>query len=183
MPRYIGREGGFAYRWPGRYAVGLARLSNFLLDARGGVSLHEGQAEYPPSTGEDNGSADDVLRRPVAAFDQHVGQKGFDEVQRSVVIEEDDGIHYFEGGQGVGARLLVIDGAVWPLEAVHRGAAVQAYHQAVAQVARLREVVDMAVVQQVEATVGKHDALSLTAPLGDAPYGLVYRANLLADAL
>ena len=88
-------------------------------------------------------------------------------VMRRVLLEQHHEIDRGERAQHGGARLLVLDRPRRPLEAHHRGVAVEPDHQPVALRARLRQQRDMAGMQQVEAAIGEADAQPVAPPARD----------------
>ena len=69
-------------------------------------------------------------------------------------------------------------GRLGPLSAAHGSIAVDGHNEAVAEAARLLEHRDVADVQQVEAAVGKNDALAIRFPQRDAAHQFLARNHL-----
>src|SRR5213593_815045 len=106
----------------------------------------------------DHFAPDDFVAPVVRALEQnlwpHVSQK----LERGVLIENDDQIDSLQGRQHLGPRMDILHGATAPLQAPHRGIAVEADNEAVASRMRLRQQLDVPGVQYVETAVGEADA-------------------------
>ena len=94
---------------------------------------------------------------PVAAFHQHVRAAGEDQRERRVFIEPGDQVHRLQGREHRHAVLEAVDRPVLAFaQAPGRGVAVGCDHEARAQGARLREVGDVAAMQDIENAVGEY---------------------------
>lgn len=105
-----------------------------------------------------------LLAGVVAALYQHARLDPGDQVDRRVLLEDDDEIDGFQRRQHLGARTLVLDRAIGALQPPHRGVAVEAHDQPIAGCARRRQHLDVAGMQDIETAIGEADALSLPAP-------------------
>lgn len=138
-----------------RLILGSADLVDGL---RGGGGKQEGNGMHLTATGQGFGAADNLVHRPVAAFDQHVRLDQLDQLGRGVAVKPGHQADAFQCGQHGGAVLLVIDGPVLALAlTLDRGIGIQPQHQAGAQGAGLRQVGDMTAMQDVETAIGEHD--------------------------
>lgn len=72
--------------------------------------------------------------------------------------------------------LFVLNRTGLPLQAPDGGICIDADHQSVAKVMGIGEVVDMAIVKDVKATVGENDPLALRFPVG---YGVSQLCTVL----
>ena len=141
------------------------------LDEPGGrAALPVGNGDDPAAVPFDDRLADDRVRLPVAALDEDVRPQAANERQRRIVVEHGDvvdGLHRCEQGH---ATVLVHDRPGRAFQAPDRCVAVDCDDQDVAARLGLRQRVDVADVQQVEAAVGEDDGLSL-APEAGQPLG------------
>ena len=91
------------------------------------MSRRDRDDDNTPAARAHDGGADDGVGRIVAALDDDVGLKRFDERERGVFVENDDGVHELERGEYIGALVLRAHGALGALvEATHRGVAIEA---------------------------------------------------------
>jgi hypothetical protein len=100
--------------------------------------------------------ANDLLEGIVPALHQNVREQGADERLWSVVVEEGDGIHGLQTRQHESSIGLGHHWAPGAFEPLYRSVGVHSHDQGVTKAASLVEIVHMAAVQEVEASVGEH---------------------------
>lgn len=85
-------------RWcGGGFMAGDAAECELTFQGGGGAALDERYQNELSSPGFDFLTSDDVFGLVVTAFDQDIGPELQDEFARGVLIEEDDGVHGFQG--------------------------------------------------------------------------------------
>ena len=117
-----------------------------------------GQKRYEhhlPPPGLHHLAAHDRVQGVVPALHQHVGLQGGDEFLGGVLVEADDGVDAAQAQEDQGAGQIVLEGAGGALEAGDAGVGVQAEDEEVAQGPGVLEVLDVAGVDEIEATIGK----------------------------
>ncbi len=159
---------------PRGFSVACALLD----EARGGEAFHKGNNADFPAPGADFCRADDRVGIVVAAFDDDIGADGDDEFKRRGLVEDDDSIDGGKSGQDAGALGLADDRTIRAFEAADGCVAVDGDDEPVAEATSLLEQCDVADVQQIEAAVGKDDALAVGFPEGDALRELIARRRL-----
>ena len=141
------------------------------LDEPGGREpLPVGDGDDPTAVPFDDRLTDYRVRLPVAALDEDVRPQPADERQRRVVVEHGDVVDGLQRREQGHAVVLVHDRPGRAFQAPDRGVAIDRDDQHVAARLGLRQRVDVADVQQVEAAVGEDDGLSL-APESVQPRG------------
>ena len=115
------------------------------------------------------GGADDCVFRVVSAFDDNVGAKMGDKIERRIVWENHDEVDTFERAQHVRALGVGTYGARGTLEPPHGIIAVDPDDQCVGALARRGENVDVPRMEQVEHAVCE---CYLTFPCSSPPFGL-----------
>ena len=106
-------------------------------------------------------------RLVVAAFGQHLGAHAAEQLQRRVLIEHDHEIDRLERGEHLGARMHLLHRPPVALQALDRRIAVETDDEPVAGGTRLRQELDVAGMQEIEAAVGEADAQARPAPFGE----------------
>lgn len=101
--------------------------------------------------------ADDLLRFPIAAFHEYVRLKVMDEVFWCKFFENNDFVNGSESQQDFFSFFLIQERAISSLYGTNRGVAIQADHQFVAKCFCSFKQINMARVQNIEATVCKYD--------------------------
>ncbi len=110
-----------------------------------------------PTRGEDPGGANDRVDRPVAAFDENVGCNGANELNRGVAGKPGHQVDRFQSPDERKAIGQCVDRTVVALaKAAHGRIVIEGNDQACAECAGLRQVSDMATVQDVKDAVGEH---------------------------
>jgi hypothetical protein len=99
-----------------------------------------------------------AVDRVVAALDVDVGADQVDQPHRGVLLEHHDVVDRAQRRQHRRAVPGRVDRAVGPLEAPYGLVGVEPDDQDVTERARLAQVLHMTTVDDVEATVGEHDA-------------------------
>ena len=103
----------------------------------------------------------DRVFRVIAAFDDHVRLEMLDEIERSVVGEDNDEIHALQRGQHVRTFGVGTDGARRTLEAAHRFVAVDSDDERVSGAAGSGKNVYVPGMKQVEHTIRERYAALL----------------------
>jgi len=106
-------------------------------------------------------AADDLIAGPVAAFDQNIGKQGGNGFARREFIKNHHGIHTLKAREDFSALLLGNHRTPFPFQDADTFVAIDADDERVAECARGFEQLDVAGVQQVEASVGEDDALGV----------------------
>lgn len=125
----------------------------------GGIARHEGQQFEATAISLYEIGPYYFFRAVIATFDQYVGAYGFDELPGGIVSEENDGIDKKEGRQQHGPCLFGHNGALRALEPPHGSIVIEPDYQPVAQLAGLRQISQVPRMDEVEAAIGKDDAL------------------------
>ena len=131
----------------------------------------------------DLASADDCLRRPVAAFDQHIRAQRHDEFQRRVLVEPRHQVNRRERRDDRSAARKIVDRSIGTLVEPANGlVGVERGDEARPERLRLGEVGDVAPMQDVEAAVGEYQRAGKRPRSGDyinrgAELGLELRAG------
>ena len=81
-------------------------------DFAGRVGVSERNRVHFASQLRDKFSADDLVRRPVASFDQMIGSHQLDKVQRGIFVKRDDAIDTFQTSENSDAVIYRIE---WPV--------------------------------------------------------------------
>src|SRR5260221_13073644 len=105
-----------------------------------------------------------LLTGIVSALHQHAWLDLRDQFDRGVFIKDHNKIDRLQRRQHFRPRALVLNRAPLALQPLCRGVAVQADDQAIAGAARPGQNLDVAGMQNIEATVGESDTQSLLAP-------------------
>ncbi len=125
---------------------------------------------------------DDSVDGVVAAFDQNVRLERADELQRSVFLEENNGVYSSKRSHHTGAFAFADDGAAGTLETADRCVGIQAEDELRAEAAAILEQRYVADVQKIEAAIGEDDGLARGAPFGDA-FGMRSRSRIFSSAV
>ena len=97
-----------------------------------------------PARGLDDLMADHLLAGVVAALDQRARLDAGDQVDRRVLLEDDDEVDGFERREHFRTRPFVLNRAIGALQPPHRGVAVEPHDQAVAGGTRRGQHLDVA---------------------------------------
>jgi len=97
---------------------------------------HQVDQDHLPAVRLDELMAHHRLLAIIAALDEHARPQPADQVERRVVLEDRHEVNRLQRRQHAGAGVDVLDRAVGALEPLHRGIAVEADHQPVADGAR-----------------------------------------------
>src|SRR4051812_18408584 len=97
-------------------------------DVGGGLSGRQRDDDDVASPAPDVGGADDRTLVIVAALHENVGAQGPDQLERGVLLEQNDDVHHLERGQHVRPLRLTADRPLRTLEPAHRCIAVQPDH-------------------------------------------------------
>lgn len=101
--------------------------------------------------------AHDILRRPIAAFHQNIGLHRFNQRGGRVVVKPSNDIHTRQRSGHGGAVGERINRPIIPFAlAAHGSIGVERQNHGRAGGARLRQIGNMAAVQNIEAAIGKH---------------------------
>jgi hypothetical protein len=98
-----------------------------------------------------------AVRGIVAGLGVNVGTEQADFLIKAGVREDKGGVDKTQAGQGVGAVLGAVQGAVRAFQGTDGGVAVDGDDEEVAQFGGVFKVIEMTAVQQVEAAVGEDD--------------------------
>ena len=105
------------------------------------------------------------LRRPddgvlgvVPTLHENIGTQTLDELERCILVEEDDAIHHLERGDDIRALRLRANGTRRALQTANRIVAIEADDQRVASPAGAKQNVDVSRMEQIEDAVGEYDA-------------------------
>ena len=93
------------------------------------------------------------IMRPIMALDENMRENRFDESARFVFVEDDDAVNGAESREDNGAIHLVVDRPSGAFIAEHRGIAIQSNNQRVTLSTRKFQILDVAPMQDVEASV------------------------------
>lgn len=133
------------------------------------------------------GSTDDAVGGVIATLDDDIGAESGDEIERRVLVEDDDGVDGLEPGENIGALCFAPDRTVGALQAPNARVAVQADEECVPAQARAAEDVEMAGMEQIEDAIGEDDPATLPAapvpralPVEDLPRRIEGRQKLLS---
>src|SRR5581483_2451079 len=103
--------------------------------------------------------ADDVVS-PVRAFDENVGMDGQDGLKRGVVLKPSDEVHHLETIQKFRAFMLGNDRPARAFYADDRAVAVDGNDEGIAHCAAPAQKIDVAGVQDIEASIRKNNAFT-----------------------
>ena len=148
-------------RVSGIRARGGSALANFLKNLRGGVARHHGNGHNAATGGFDLFAANDLIAGPVSALYDDIGQKFGDDFARGEVVENNDGVDAFEGGEDFGALAFWEHRTAFAFEMTNAGVTVQADDKGIAQLAGLFQALNMAGMEEIEAAVGEDEALAV----------------------
>jgi hypothetical protein len=118
------------------------------------VTLQEVRQDYPPTISFHDLAATHVMR-PIVAFNKDVRENRFDDRPWLVFIENHYSVHGTQSRENSGTIALVIDRPAGSFISPHRGIAVQPDNQGVALRARKLQILDVAAMEDIEASVGK----------------------------
>jgi hypothetical protein len=99
---------------------------------------------------------------PVFTFHEDIGENLGNEVSGFVLVENDDEIHGAKGTEDECAILLGIDGSRGAFGSADGGVAVETYDECVALCPCESEIVRVAPVEDVEASVGEDEFFTLS---------------------
>lgn len=142
-------------------ARGARSLVNFLKNGSGRVAGNDGDGDDAATGGFDFFAANDLVTRPVATLSENVGEQRGDNLAGSQVVEDDHGVHRFEGGENFRALTLGDNRTAGTFQLAHAAIAVQANDEHVTEFASELKAANVARVKQVEAAVGENDALAV----------------------
>ena len=148
----------------GLCARGRCAFADFFQDFGRGVAGDHRSRDHASASSFHFFATDDLIAGPIAALDEYVGKQARDDLARSQIVENDDGIDGFESGEDFRALALGDHRPAFALELANTGVAVEADDQDVAQGTGLLEAADVAGVQQVEAAVGEDEAAAVAFP-------------------
>ena len=115
--------------------------------------------------GFDDLVANDLGTAVVAALYQYAGLDPRDQLDRRVLLEDDDEIDRLQRRQYFGAGTLVLNRAPLALQPLHRCVAVQSDDQAVAGATGRGQYLDVTGMQDIETAVGESDPQTLLSPI------------------
>jgi len=122
---------------------------------RGGVGVEDVDAFDAAASGFDFFAADDLIARPVATFDEHIGKQSSDYFLRSGFVEDEDSIDTFETSEYLGALALRYNRAPGTFEGANAAVTVNPDDEDIAKGACSFQAVDMAGMKKIEAAVGE----------------------------
>src|SRR5215471_16705789 len=134
---------------------GRARLADDLCRAE---ARHEIDEDHFAAFAFDELVSHHLLAPVVAPFDQHLGTHAADQLERGILLEDDDEVYGFERRQHFGTRVHLLQGPPLALQTSHGSIVVEADDEAVAGGVCLGQELDVAGVQEVETAVGEADA-------------------------
>ena len=105
---------------------------NLAHNAGGAATVNQAGKVNPAASLLHHVCAYNRIKGVIAAFNQHVGAQGRYELKGGVFIKQHDGVNIRQGRQQQRTAAFILDRPRGPLEAAHRGIAVQAHNQAVA---------------------------------------------------
>jgi hypothetical protein len=124
--------------------------------------------DHVSTTCPDFSRPDNGVGSVVTALDDHIRLQQSDELERCVLLEQRNGIHYFERGKHVHALGISSNGAVGSFEALYGCVAVHADNERVSACAGPNKDVHVTGVKQVEHAIREHDTTRLPrAPLNE----------------
>jgi hypothetical protein len=103
---------------------------------------------------------------PIAAFDEHVGEEGGDQLTRSFLVEQRDGVDGVQSESQGGAVRLRNQGTAGTFDGAHAGIGIESEDENVAEAASLFQEADVAGMEKVVAAVGEDDDFALALPAG-----------------
>jgi hypothetical protein len=106
-------------------------------------------------------SPHDLVGGPIPPFDKNIRQKSGNQFVGSEIVENDDGIHTFKGGQNFSALVLGDCGAAFPLELVHCSVAVDANNKDIAERPTFLQALQVPEVKNVKAAICEDDAAAI----------------------
>lgn len=128
----------------------------------------------------DGFTADDFVRRPIPAFDQHIRQNLGDQTTGIRLIEEDDIIDAGQRRKHFSALLLRHDRPVRSLvQASHRLIGIDTDDEKIAEAPGGLQITSMADMHQIETAVGKDDTVALLPPCGERRDGFMSADDFL----
>jgi hypothetical protein len=100
----------------------------------------------------------------VASLDDYVWPYVDDQPKRGWIIENDDRVYRGECSEHTGTRRFIHDWAVRPFEIGYGAVAIDGNDEPVSKLARLFDHTDVPDVQEIESTIGEHNALTVLLP-------------------
>jgi hypothetical protein len=120
-----------------------------------------GNSNNAPTRGFDFFTANNLVYWPISTFNQYVGKQSNDDLARCGLVENNHGVHAFQSGQDFGSFIFLVRRSVCTLQICDCGVAVQADDQRIPEFTRSLQYMDVARMQDIEATVGEHHAASV----------------------
>jgi hypothetical protein len=120
-----------------------------------------GNSNNASTRGFDFITANDFVYWPISAFNQDVGKQSSDDLARRGLVENNHGVHAFQSSQDFGSFTFLDRRSVCTFELFDCGVAVQADDQRIPEFTRSLQYMDVAGMQDVEATVREHHATSV----------------------
>src|SRR5438105_3175839 len=108
-----------------------------------------------------------LLTPIIASFCQQLRPHPLEQINGSVLIEDDDQVHRLECGEDFGPRLHVLHGAATSLQPPYPSIAIEPYDQAITKPVRLRQELDVTWMENIEAAVREADPCAHSAPFGE----------------
>ena len=102
-----------------------------------------------------NIAANDGVVSPVGALHQHVGLQVRNDVVRSVLVEDRDGVHALERRKNLGTLMFGRDGTVRAFDAVNRSIRVDGDDEDIPERTCLLQIADVSRMQEIEYTVSE----------------------------
>ena len=115
--------------------------------------------------------ADDLIGRPVCAFDKHIRLDGLDDGGGSLLVEYDDGVNAGERRQNLGPLLLRDQRPVGPFARANGTVGIHSDDERVAVGTGGLQIADVAGVKDIEDAVREDDLLSRPPQIGGQPSG------------
>ena len=150
--------------WRGEFSRPFLQATNFFDESGGGESGNDGVDDDAAAGVHDLFGAYDLVEGIVTAFDEDIRFYGFDEFQRGVFIEDDDGVHHQEGSEEGGAGVLAIDGPLVAFEPAGGCIGVEANDEEVGFTCGIGERGDMSLMKDIKTSVCKGDGLAQQPP-------------------
>src|SRR5690348_2344928 len=142
-------------------ARGGSRFPNLPQNFRSRITRHHRRQHHAPARRFDLFPSDNLVRRPIAALYENVGQQPRDHFPRRFFLKNNHRVDAFQRRQNFRALALRQNRPARSFQRTHARIAIYADDQNVSQSARLLKTLDVPGMQQVETSVGEYHALSV----------------------
>jgi hypothetical protein len=129
------------------------------------VPFGQRDPDDPPASRFDGIPADDLIGRPVGAFDENIRLQDRNDLGGGVLVEGHNRVDACKGREQLASFVLWHEWPTFALVPPNRRVGIHSYDQSVTQRTRLLEVTNVSGVEQIEHTVGEDDCLSRRAAI------------------